>query len=140
MIGFTGTQDGMAFEGGQTERMPLILGEDRLIPGFEANIVGLKPGDETEFDITFPEDYPEPTLAGQAAHFRVDLKELREKILPDADDAFAQSMGDYADMARSRRTSRSGSAGTRSTAPATSSATRSSSTRWPTPPSTCPTC
>jgi trigger factor len=102
VIGFTGTQDGMAFEGGQTERMPLILGEDRLIPGFEANIVGLKPGDETEFDITFPEDYPEPTLAGQAAHFRVDLKELREKILPDADDAFAQSMGDYTDIAALR--------------------------------------
>jgi trigger factor len=99
VIGFTGTQDGMAFEGGQTERMPLILGEDRLIPGFEANVVGLKPGDETEFDITFPEDYPEPTLAGQQAHFKVDLKELREKILPDADDAFAQSMGDYPDMA-----------------------------------------
>ena len=99
VIGFTGTQDGMAFEGGQTERMPLILGEDRLIPGFEANVVGLKPGEETEFDITFPEDYPEPTLAGQQAHFKVDLKELREKILPDADDAFAQSMGDYPDMA-----------------------------------------
>jgi trigger factor len=102
VIGFTGTQDGMAFEGGQTERMPLILGEDRLIPGFEANIVGLKPGEETEFDITFPEDYPEPTLAGQQAHFKVDLKELREKILPDADDAFAQSMGDYPDMAALR--------------------------------------
>jgi trigger factor len=99
VIGFTGTQDGKAFEGGQAERMPLILGQDRLIPGFEANLVGMKPGDETEFDITFPEDYPEPTLAGQAAHFRVDLKELREKILPEADDAFAQSMGDYADMA-----------------------------------------
>jgi trigger factor len=98
VIGFTGTQDGMAFEGGQTERMPLILGEDRLIPGFEANIVGLKPGEETEFDITFPDDYPEPTLAGQQAHVKVDLKELREKILPDADDAFAQSMGDYPDM------------------------------------------
>ena len=82
--------------------MPLILGEDRLIPGFEANVVGLKPGDETEFDITFPEDYPEPTLAGQQAHFKVDLKELREKILPDADDAFAQSMGDYPDMAALR--------------------------------------
>ena len=82
--------------------MPLIIGEDRLIPGFEANVVGLKPGDETEFDITFPEDYPEPTLAGQQAHFKVDLKELREKILPDADDAFAQSMGDYPDMAALR--------------------------------------
>jgi trigger factor len=102
VIGFTGTKDGMAFEGGQADRMPLILGEDRLIPGFEANLVGLKPGEDTEFDITFPEDYPEPTLAGGQAHFKVDLKELREKILPDADDAFAQSMGDYADLAALR--------------------------------------
>jgi len=99
VIGFLGTQDGHAFDGGQADRMPLVIGEDRLIPGFEANVVGLKPGDTTEFDITFPEDYPEETLAGQAAHFKVDLKELREKILPDADDAFAQSMGDYADLA-----------------------------------------
>ena len=79
--------------------MPLVIGEDRLIPGFEANLVGLKPGESTEFDITFPEDYPEETLAGQQVHFAVDLKELREKVLPDADDAFAQSMGDYADIA-----------------------------------------
>jgi trigger factor len=79
--------------------MPLVIGEDRLIPGFEANLVGLKPGESTEFDITFPEDYPEESLAGQQAHFAVDLKELREKILPAADDAFAQNMGDYADIA-----------------------------------------
>ncbi|MEO5965585.1 MAG: trigger factor [Candidatus Limnocylindrales bacterium] len=98
-IGFLGTQDGHAFDGGQADRMPLILGEDRLIPGFEANVVGLRPGESTEFDITFPEDYPEETLAGQVAHFKVDLKELREKILPDADDAFAQSMGEYPDLA-----------------------------------------
>jgi len=99
VIGFLGTQDGHAFDGGQADRMPLVLGEDRLIPGFEANLVGLKPGESTEFDITFPEDYPEETLAGQVANFKVDLKELREKILPDADDAFAQAMGEYADLA-----------------------------------------
>src|SRR5262245_52273695 len=102
VIGFAGTKDGTPFDGGTTERMPLILGEDRLIPGFEANLVGLKPGESTEFDITFPEDYPEESLAGRQAHFAVDLKELREKVLPDADDSFAQSMGDYADLAALR--------------------------------------
>ena len=102
VIGFAGTRDGVAFDGGTSERMPLIIGEDRLIPGFEANIVGLRPGESTEFDITFPEDYPEASLAGAQAHFAVDLKELREKILPAADDAFAQSMGDYADLATLR--------------------------------------
>ena len=98
VIGFAGTKDGVPFDGGTTERMPLIIGEDRLIPGFEANLVGLTPGQSTEFDITFPEDYPEASLAGQQVHFAVDLRELREKVLPDADDTFAQSMGDYADL------------------------------------------
>jgi trigger factor len=82
--------------------MPLVIGEDRLIPGFEANLVGLRPGESTEFDITFPDDYPEESLAGQQARFAVELKELREKVLPAADDAFAQNMGDYADMAALR--------------------------------------
>ncbi len=99
VIGFRGTRDGEAFEGGTSERMPLIIGEDRLIPGFEANLVGLKPGETTSFDITFPDDYAEETLAGQPAHFEVDLKELREKVLPAADDDFAQHMGDYPDLA-----------------------------------------
>jgi trigger factor len=78
--------------------MPLILGHERLIPGFETNLNGLKVGDTTEFDITFPEDYGEATLAGQQAHFEAGILELREKVLPDADDEFAQSLGDYADM------------------------------------------
>ena len=99
VIGFAGTKDGVPFDGGTTERMPLIIGEDRLIPGFEANLVGLKAGESTTFDITFPDDYPEESLAGQQVQFAVDLKELREKVLPEADDAFAQSMGDYADLA-----------------------------------------
>jgi trigger factor len=99
VIGFRGTTDGEPFEGGTSERMPLIVGEDRLIPGFEANIVGLRPGESTAFDVTFPDDYAEPALAGQPARFEVDLKELREKVLPAADDAFAQNMGDYADLA-----------------------------------------
>jgi trigger factor len=98
VIGFTGTKDGVPFDGGTSERMPLIIGEDRLIPGFEANIVGLRPGESTEFDITFPEDYPEESLAGAQARFAVDLKELREKVLPVADDAFAQNMGEYEDL------------------------------------------
>ncbi|OGO58727.1 MAG: trigger factor [Chloroflexi bacterium RBG_16_72_14] len=100
IIGFAGTRDGVPFDGGTTERMPLILGEERLIPGFEANLVGLRPGESAEFDITFPDDYPEESLAGQQAHFAVDLKELREKVLPEADDDFARNMGDYADLAK----------------------------------------
>jgi trigger factor len=99
VIGYVGTRDGVPFDGGSSARMPLILGEERLIPGFEQHLMGLRPGEDRGFDITFPADYGEETLAGQEAHFEVALKELREKILPPADDAFARSMGDFADMA-----------------------------------------
>ena len=95
VISFTGTRDGEPFEGGSSDRMPVILGQERLIPGFEAHLIGLKPGDTTGFDITFPEDYAEAALAGQTAHFSVELRELREKILPDLDDDFVASMGDF---------------------------------------------
>jgi trigger factor len=95
VIAYRGTKDGEPFEGGSTERMPLILGEERLIPGFEDHVIGLRAGESTEFDIDFPADYTEATLAGQTAHFSVDLRELRAKVLPEADDEFARSMGDY---------------------------------------------
>ncbi len=102
VIGYVGTRDGVAFEGGSAERMPLILGEEGLIPGFEDHVVGLRPGEATEFDVTFPDDYADKDLAGAPAHFRVELRELREKVLPAADDAFAASLGDFADMASLR--------------------------------------
>ena len=95
VISFVGTRDGQPFDGGTSERMPLILGQERLIPGFETNLIGLKVGDTTEFDITFPDDYPEQEMAGKAAHFSVELKELREKILPDLDEDFLASLGSF---------------------------------------------
>jgi trigger factor len=95
VIGFTGSRDGVTFDGGSAERMPLVLGEERLIPGFEGHLVGLSVGDRTEFDITFPEDYGEASLAGQTAHFAVELKELRQRILPPLDDDFAAQLGAF---------------------------------------------
>jgi trigger factor len=99
VIGYRGTRDGEAFEGGTAERAPLILGEERMIPGFEANVLGLRVGESKSFDITFPEDYGEASLAGQVAMFEVELRELRAKVLPPLDDDFATLLGDYADLA-----------------------------------------
>ncbi|MCU0483021.1 MAG: trigger factor [Chloroflexi bacterium] len=99
VIGFSGTRDGVAVEGGSAERMPLVLGQERLIPGFEGHLLGLRPGDETEFDITFPDDYPEESLRGAPVHFSATLRELRAKVLPEATDEWAQSLGDFADLA-----------------------------------------
>jgi trigger factor len=98
VIRYEGSRDGIPFEGGSAERMPLILGESRLIPGFEDQVMGHRPGDTFEFDITFPADYGEESLAGQVAHFNVTLRELREKVLPDADDTFAQTIGAFDDL------------------------------------------
>jgi trigger factor len=95
VVSFVGTRDGQPFGGGTSERMPLIIGQERLIPGFETNLIGLNVGDTTEFDITFPDEYPEQSLAGQVAHFSVELKELREKILPELDADFLASLGSF---------------------------------------------
>jgi trigger factor len=102
VISFVGTRDGEPFEGGSSERMPIILGQERLIPGFEANLVGLEVGGKTEFDITFPDDYPETELAAKHAHFAVEIRELREKVLPDLDEDFIKTLGDFADLAALR--------------------------------------
>jgi trigger factor len=98
VISFAGSRNGEPFEGGSSDRMPLILGQERLIPGFEANLIGVEVGGSTEFDITFPDDYPETELAGQQAHFAVDLRELREKVQPELDADFIGTLGDFADL------------------------------------------
>ena len=82
--------------------MPLVLGQERLIPGFEDHVMGLRPGESTAFDITFPADYGDASLAGQVAHFKLDLKELREKVLPAIDDELARSLGAFEDLAALR--------------------------------------
>ena len=64
VIGFVGSSEDVPFEGGSSDRMPLVIGDERLIPGFEAHLVGAGVGDHLEFDITFPEDYNEDSLAG----------------------------------------------------------------------------
>ena len=99
VIKFNGSRDGTAIEGAQAERMPLILGRERFVPGFEDQLVGLSEGEGKSFTITFPEDYPEAELAGKPVDFEVTLLELRAKKMPDADDDFARSLGSYADLA-----------------------------------------
>jgi trigger factor len=102
VISFVGTRGGEPFEGGSSERMPLILGQERLIPGFEANLLGVEVGGKTGFDITFPDDYAETELAGKPAHFEVEIKELRQKVQPELDDDFIHTLGDFVDLAALR--------------------------------------
>jgi len=93
-VKFVGTIDGEPFEGGSADRMPLVLGENRMIPGWEDEIVGMQIGATKGFDVTFPDDYRVETLQGKDAHFEVELLDLREKLLPDVTDEFAASVSE----------------------------------------------
>jgi trigger factor len=95
-VKFIGTIDGEPFEGGSADRLPLVIGEDRMIPGWEANLVGLEIDQTRGFDITFPDDYRVEDLRGKVAHFEVTLLDLRERLLPEVDDEFAKSVGEVA--------------------------------------------
>ncbi|MGH2401401.1 MAG: trigger factor [Candidatus Limnocylindria bacterium] len=93
-VKFVGSIDGEPFDGGSADRMPLVIGEDRMIPGWEDNLVGLRIGESKGFDIGFPDDYRVEELRGKQAHFEVELLDLREKLLPEVTDEFAASVGD----------------------------------------------
>ena len=102
VISFTGSRDGAPVEGVQADRMPLIIGRERFVPGFEDHLIGLAEGDEKTFSLTFPEDYPDADMANKSVDFEVGMRELREKRMPEADDEFARSLGSYADLAALR--------------------------------------
>ena len=93
-VKFAGTIDGEPFEGGSADRLPVVIGEDRMIPGWEEQLIGLEIGGTKGFDITFPDDYRVEDLRGKGAHFEVELLDLREKLLPEVDDDFAKSVSD----------------------------------------------
>jgi trigger factor len=93
-VSFRGTIDGEPFDGGTADRLPLILGEDRMVPGWEDQLVGMRVGETREFDLPFPDDYRVETLAGKTAHFSVTLTDLRERVLPELDDEFAASVSE----------------------------------------------
>jgi trigger factor len=107
VIRFEGRRDGAPVEGAQADRFPLIIGKERMIPGFESNLVGMREDEERAFTVTFPEDYGDTELAGQAVDFEVTLLELRERRLPPADDDFAGQVGPYEDLAGLRADLRS---------------------------------
>ncbi|HET8565572.1 MAG TPA: trigger factor [Solirubrobacterales bacterium] len=95
LIDFEGFVDGSAFQGGAAEDYLLALGSGQLIEGFEEQLVGAGAGEEREVKVTFPEDYQAEQLAGKDAVFKVEVKEVREKILPELDDDFASDASEF---------------------------------------------
>ena len=102
-IDFEGTREGKPVEGAAAQNSDITLGEGRFIPGFEDNIVGLKEGDEKEFEVTFPKDYHAKDLAGAKVVFKVNIREVNAVELPVLDDEFAKAIGDFKTLAELRK-------------------------------------
>lgn len=88
VIDFSGSIDGVKFDGGSAEKQPLTLGEGNFIPGFEDQIVGMKIGEERDINVKFPEDYFSADLKGKDAVFAIKLHEIKVKELPEINDEF----------------------------------------------------
>ena len=99
VIDFEGFVDGVAFEGGKGTDYPLTIGSHSFIDTFEDQIIGMNIGDEKEINVTFPEDYHAEELKGKPAMFKVAVKEIKEKQLPELNDEFAQDVSDFDTLA-----------------------------------------
>ncbi|WP_342601383.1 trigger factor [Psychrobacillus sp. FSL H8-0483] len=92
VIDFEGFVDEVAFEGGAGTDYALEIGSNSFIPGFEEQLVGLKTGEAKDVEVTFPEEYHAAELAGKPAVFKVTIKEVKGKELPELNDDFAKEV------------------------------------------------
>lgn len=92
-VDFEGTIDGVAFEGGKGEDVPVVLGAGRMIADFEAGLQGVRGGETKTIDVSFPENYQAADLAGKTAQFALTVKSVEERRLPELDDEFCKSYG-----------------------------------------------
>ncbi len=94
VIDFDGFVDGERFEGGKAEDYELVLGSHSFIDTFEEQLVGKNIGDEVDVNVTFPDQYQAEELQGKPALFKVKIKEIKVKELPELDDDFAQDVSE----------------------------------------------
>jgi trigger factor len=96
IIDYEAIMDGKPLEGGKAIDFTVEVGSGQFIPALEEKLIGLKPEEEKEIEVSFPEDYGYKKWAGKTISFHVKIKEIKEKILPPLDDEFAKDLGDYA--------------------------------------------
>lgn len=92
-IDFEGAVNGEVFDGGSAKDFNLVIGSNRMIPGFESGLIGAKAGDEPILDVTFPENYQAENLQGKAAVFKVKVNKVQTPVLPELDETFIKSFG-----------------------------------------------
>ena len=94
-LDFEGFVDEVAFEGGKGEDYPLAIGSNSFIPGFEEQLIGAKIGEALDVNVTFPEEYQAPELAGKPAVFKCTVNKIETKELPELDDEFAKDVSEF---------------------------------------------
>lgn len=94
-LDYSGSVDGVAFEGGTAEAQTLKIGSHSFIPGFEEQMIGMSIGEEKDLEVTFPEEYHAEELAGKAAVFHVKVNSITETQLPELDDEFAKDISEF---------------------------------------------
>jgi trigger factor len=102
IVDFTFSVEGFPDETGISENAPVEVGANKLLPGFEEGLVGMKCGEAKEIHVTLPESYRLPEAAGKEGVFQVTLKEIKRKELPELDDEFARQFGEYESMEQLR--------------------------------------
>ena len=95
VIDFEGTCNGEKIQGGDAKNYPLDLAHSNFIPGFAEQIVGKNLNEEFDIKVTFPEEYHDEKLKGQAATFKIKINEIKERKLPELNDEFAQKVGPF---------------------------------------------
>ena len=95
VIDFEGFVDGKSFDGGKAEDYALTIGSHSFIDTFEEQLIGKNIGEECEVNVTFPEEYHAAELAGKPATFKVTVKEIKVKELPELDDEFAGEVSEF---------------------------------------------
>lgn len=95
-LDYTGEKDGEAFDGGSAEGSDLVIGSNRMIPGFEDALVGMKAGDEKKVPLQFPDDYHSEELKGAQVEFTLKVNSVDEKVLPELNEEFFAIFGEQA--------------------------------------------
>ena len=103
VLDYEGFIDGVPFEGGKDTNHSLEIGSNTFIPGFEVQLIGTSAGEDTEVNVTFPEDYHAEELKGKPAVFKCHIHEVKEKLLPEADDEFAKDVSEFDTLADFRK-------------------------------------
>ena len=97
-VDFEVKENGVLIDGGASTNHPVVIGKENFVPGFEEQLIGMKKGERKEFSLTAPKDFANKTVAGQKLDFSVTVKDVKKVTLPELNDEFAKTLGQFANL------------------------------------------